>query len=301
MVLESILDRREALKHPFFMLIASVFICSVSLWASYLTFPKSSSILAIAFVTIALVPLFHSMFKSEEEKEAERPGFAALFIARHFNIVKVYAFFFIGMILAYAFWYSVVAPDVRGVMFEEQEFTLGQISGLRENLSGAFSISSGENPIGAFLVSGKTCGANPFCWFEIIFMNNLFVLLPMLFFSLAYGAGAVFLLGWNASVLGVLIGKDLVQYAASHGGVAALGIAANRALGLVPHGMFEALGYFCGAIAGGIIGVAISKKRHVKGEMNLIVKDVVVMVLYALGLLAIGGLIEAYAIAAAMA
>ncbi len=301
MVLESVLSTREALQHPFFMLAASVLICSVSLWVAYMMFPKSSSILAIAFVTIALVPLFHSMFKSEEEKEAERPGFAALFLTRHFSIVKVYAFFFIGMILAYAFWYSVVTPDVREVMFAEQEFTLGQISGLRTNLSGAFSISSGENPVGAFSVSAKTCGSNPFCWFEIIFANNIFILALMLFTSLAYGAGAVFLLGWNASVLGVLIGKDVVQYAASHGGVAALGIAANRALGLVPHGMFEALGYFVGAIAGGIIGVAISKKKHLKGEMGLIVKDVIVMVLYALGLLAIGGLIEAYVIAAAMA
>ncbi len=301
MVLEYVLDLKETLKHPFFMLIASILICSVSLWASYITFPKSASILAIAFVTIALVPLFHSMFKSEEEKEAERPGFAALFIARHFNIVKVYAFFFIGMILAYAFWYSVVTPDVRGVMFAAQESVLGQISVLRENLSGAFSISSEENITGAFSISATACGSNTFCWFEIIFMNNLFVLIPMLFFSIAYGAGAVFLLGWNASVLGVLIGKDIVQYSISHGGVAALGIATNKALGLVPHGMFEALGYFCGAIAGGIIGVAISKKRHIKGEMNLIVKDVIVMILYALGLLAIGGLIEAYVITAAIA
>ena len=94
MVLESLLTRTDALKHPFFMLITSVFICSVSLWAAYLSFPRSASMLAIAFVTIALVPLFHAIFVSEEEKEAERPGFAALFIARHFNIVKVYAFFF---------------------------------------------------------------------------------------------------------------------------------------------------------------------------------------------------------------
>jgi uncharacterized membrane protein SpoIIM required for sporulation len=132
-------------------------------------------------------------------------------------------------------------------------------------------------------------------------MNNAFnVMIPtMLVFSFVYGAGAVFFLGWNASVIGVLIGKDIVQYSATHGGLIALGVAANRALGLVPHGLFEALGYFVAATAGGIIGAAVSKKRHLKGETMLIAKDVAIMLLYAFGLIAIGALVEAYAIASA--
>ncbi len=290
MVLETILTRREALRHPFFMLATSAFVCSVSLWVAYWAFPKSASILAIAFVTIALMPLFHAIFKTEEEREAERPGFAALFLTRHFNVVKVYAFFFIGLILTYAFWYSVVSPETRALMFSEQEGTLMGINQLRASLTGNFSIQ------------GTVCGPNPFCWFNTIFVNNaFFVLMPALFFSFAYGAGAVFLLGWNASVLGVLIGKDIVQFAASHGGPTALYMAANRALGLVPHGIFESFGYFGGAIAGGIIGAAISKKKHLRGEMGTITRDVIVMLLYAFGLIAIGALIEAYVIASAIA
>jgi len=99
---------------------------------------------------------------------------------------------------------------------------------------------------------------------SIIFFNNaFFVMVPVLVFSFIYGAGAVFLIGWNASVLGVLIGKDIVGYAATHGGPTALYIASCRMLGLFPHGLFESLGYFAGAISGGIIGVAISKKRAI--------------------------------------
>jgi len=286
MVLEMLLTRKEVLRHPFFMLIVSSFICSVSIWVAYWSFPKSASILSIAFATIAFVPLFHAVFKSEEENEAERPGFAALFLARHFNVVKVYAFFFIGLILTYAFWYSFVQADVRQTMFLEQETALGGISQLRANLTGNFSMPA------------TPCGSQPVCWFNIIFVNNaFFVLLPAVFFSFVYGAGAVFLLGWNASVLGVLIGKDIVQYAATHGGPTALYIATNRALGLVPHGFFESMGYFVGAIAGGIIGAAISKKRHLRGEVGLITKDVIILILYAFGLIAIGAIIEAYLIA----
>lgn len=290
MVLEALLSWREALKHPFFMLIASSFICSVSLWAAFMSFPKSSSILAISFVTIALVPLFHRLFEEEEEKEAEKPGYAALFLARHFNIVKIYAFFFIGMIVTYAFWYSVVSSDVRPIMFAEQEATLGSIDNLRETLTGNFSMDV------------SACKQDALCWFEIIFVNNaFFVLIPALFFSFVYGAGAVFLIGWNASVLGVLIGKDVVGYAASHGGLTALLMATDRALGLVPHGMFESLGYFVGAIAGGIIGAAMSKKRHLRGELGTISKDVIVMLLIAFGLIVIGALIEAFAIVSSLA
>jgi hypothetical protein len=287
MELESLVTRKEALTHPFVILIISFFICTVSLWTAYLAFPRSASMLAIAFVTIALAPLFHMIFKSEEEQEAERPGYAALFLSRHFSIIKIYAFFFIGMILAYAFWYSVATPEASAAMFSEQETTLSGISQLKANLTGAFSLQQAK------------CGPDPFCWFEIIFTNNAFlVMVPTLLFSLVYGAGSVFLLGWNASVLGVLIGKDVVQYAASHGGLTALWMAANRALSIVPHGIFEALGYFVGAIAGGIIGAAVSKKRHLRGETMLIAKDVAIMVLYAFGLLAIGALIEAYVIVA---
>jgi len=286
MVLEALITQKEALRHPFFMLLASFFVCSISIWAAYLSFPKSASILTIAFVTIALVPLFHRMFKSEEEKEAEKPGYAALFLARHFNVVKVYAFFFIGLILAYAFWYSVVPAGIRPVMFAEQETALAGIEQLRESLTGNFAVPQG------------TCGSQAFCWFNVIFVNNaFFVMMPALFFSFAYGAGAVFLIGWNASVLGVLIGKNIVRYAATHGGITALWMAAKLTLGILPHGMLESLGYFLGAIAGGIIGAAVSKKRHLRGEMGTITKDVIVMILYALGLLAIGAIIEAYAIA----
>jgi hypothetical protein len=289
MVLESLLDRKEALHHPFVMLVISVIICSVSLWASYLTFPRSCSILAIAFITIAFMPLFRAIFENEEEQEAERPGYAALFIARHFNVIKVYAFLFLGLILTYAFWYSVVDIGVRNVMFAEQENTLKGIENLRETLTGAFSIKTGA------------CGTNTGCWFNVIFFNNsIFVLLPALFFSFVYGAGAVFLIGWNASVLGVLIGKDIVRYAATHGGVTALIVATERFLSLVPHGVFESLGYFTGALAGGIVGAAISKKKHLRGEMSTIAKDVFVMLLYAIGLLVLGALIEAYAIASAL-
>jgi len=50
------------------------------------------------------------------------------------------------------------------------------------------------------------------------------------------------------------------MYAASGSIVEGIGGGLFNALGLVPHGLFESLGYFLGAISGGIIGAAISRK-----------------------------------------
>ncbi|MBN2067454.1 MAG: stage II sporulation protein M [Candidatus Diapherotrites archaeon] len=288
MVLESLFTSRDVLKHPLFMLFISIVVGSASLWIAYFTFPGSSSILAIAFVTTGLVPIMHAVFAREEEREAARPGFAASFLARHFKVIEVYAWFFVGLVLTYAFWYAAMPLDTRQVLFSEQEKTLASIGSLRENLSGNAVI-----PITA-------CGREPWCWFNVIFLNNSSVLLASVLLSFVYGAGAVFLIGWNASVLGVLLGKDLIAFAGSGGILAGLGAAAKKSLGLLPHGIPEWLGYFVGAIAGGVISAAVSKRKWHRHEIRTISMDVSVMLFYAVALLFLGALIEAIVIAAAL-
>ena len=68
-------------------------------------------------------------------------------------------------------------------------------------------------------------------------------------------------------------------------------------LSLAPHGIPEAMGYFIGAIAGGIISVAVSKRITMKGELKTIFKDAAILIAIALILLFIGSWIEASAIA----
>jgi len=294
MVLESLFANKEIRRHPLFVLFMAGLVGSVSLWVAYYSFPGSASVLAVSFVTIAFVPLMHHIFRAEEEREAERPGYAALFIARHFSVLKVYAFLFVGLILTYAFWYAVIPEPQRALMFAEQDKTLGSIGRLRETLTGD---SGALNQItGNLAKPAPACGKNPFCWFDIIFFNNAFVLLLAVAFSFIYGAGVVFLIGWNASVIGVLIGKDIVQSAATSSLPEAFAGGLYNALGLVPHGFFESLGYFLGAISGGIIGAAISRKKHLRGEFGNIAKDAAIMLIYAMGALLLGAIIEAYVI-----
>lgn len=294
MVLESIISANSVRRHPLFMLFLAVLMSTAGIWVSWQFYPAYSSLLSIAFITIALTPIMHSFLEYEETIEAKKPGFFMSFIARHFNLLQAYAWFFLGLIISYAFWYAVLPIDVRDNVFAEQERTFEQIGKLKEGLSG---MASG---------TGYTaCGNNAACWFETIFANNAKVMVLAIVFSFVFGAGAIFLIGWNASIIGTVIGKDIIALGASYAhyglfnGVLAFFHGLFNAIGLVPHGIFEACGYFIAAIAGGIIGVLLTKRHLYKHEFGTITKDAAILVIIAFALVAIGALIEAQIIAAA--
>ncbi|MBU1988628.1 MAG: stage II sporulation protein M, partial [Nanoarchaeota archaeon] len=110
----------------------------------------------------------------------------------------------------------------------------------------------------------------------LIFTNNMYVLLFTLVFSLIFGAGVIFILAWNASVIGAAIGI-FTDYK-----LAALPIGILR---FFLHGIFEIGSYFIIALAGGMVSVAII--RHETGtekfwevlqdSLNLIIVSVVIL------------------------
>jgi hypothetical protein len=285
MVLESIIKPKLARKHPIVIFLITILIASVSLWLSYLAFPTSASILALAFLTIALMPLIHRIFIEEEEAEIMFKSSSTSFIGRHFGLIKIYSFFFIGLIIAYSFWYVALPENARHMVFEEQENTLEKIDVLRTQITGKITVKS-------------NCQKNFECIFETIFFNNLIVLILAIIFSFMYGAGALFLIGWNASIIAVVIGRDalmLIENYLNFGFLAVITAFLHslyNSIGLLPHGLPEVLGYFIGAIAGGIISVAIMKKKISENELKIISKDVIFLIVIAIALLFIGALIE---------
>ncbi len=288
MVLESIISGKQARKHPLVMMFLAALLASIGIWTSYYTFPSSASILSIGFVTIGIVPILYTIFILEEAEEASKGGFWPSFIARHFDLMKIYAWFFIGLILAYSLWYVVLPSDIRNTVFEEQNSVIDSIGNLKNNLTG--------NITGSDLV----CGKNTFCWFDVILKNNLRVLFLAVMLSIVYGVGAMFLIAWNASVIGAVIGKDaLIMVAESYSSfgplayVFAYGHGLFKAIGLIPHGIFEIGGYFVGAIAGAIISIVVTKGHYRKHELSQIGKDTIGLIFLALLLLVIGALIEA--------
>jgi uncharacterized membrane protein SpoIIM required for sporulation len=138
--------------------------------------------------------------------------------------------------------------------------------------------------------------------FNCIFGNNSFVLGLAVLFSFAYGAGAIFLIAWNASVIGVIIGTDMLALYSSYAGLGVLGLVLAylhglvNAIGFLPHGIFELSAYFIGSIAGGIISVALTRKKYGAKDFELIAKDTLILLFLAYFLLFIGAMIEADAL-----
>jgi uncharacterized membrane protein SpoIIM required for sporulation len=118
-------------------------------------------------------------------------------------------------------------------------------------------------------------------------------------FSLIFGAGAIYIIAWNATILGVLIAK-IAETPAAYGSITVVqgnGFANLMAalpftlLRILPHGIFEFGGYFLGAIAGGILSVAIIQETLLKDKQHVFYDSLVYLGLGALCIL-VGSVVE---------
>lgn len=291
MVLESLFEGESVVKHPLSALFLGFVFSSVSIWIAFFSFPASASILAIAFITIAAVPMIHYVFVTEEEEAVKARGRKQSFIARNFDLIKIYAWFSIGVIASYAIWFLLLPGEqtqicfegdkcisipTRGTVFKDQGVALARISTL--------STESQESVARATQKGGGICGKSFWCWFNVIFSNNSSLMLLAVLLSFLFGAGALFLITWNASIVGILIGQNAL--AENH----------FTFLGLLPHGMPEFAGYFMGAISGGLISVALSKKKYFPREFEIVAKDSFILLIIALFSLLVGAVVEAFAL-----
>ncbi len=301
MVLESIFSAELIRKKPYIMILEAIIVSSIALWVSYYFFPTSSSLIHIAFLVIASMPVLHNVFLVEEDEEAENPKNPVGFLSRHFDLIAIYAWLFIGLIISYSFWHFFLPSQTesfcfsegicikipeREIVFMEQEKVLKEIDNLRTSLTGNAVLAT-EQQDKTFLKA-----------FNQIFPTNLMVLLLAILFSFIYGAGALYLIAWNASVLAVKISQNAIILLEKTGD-ASLSYLTGLfyGIGFLPHGVFEITAFFVGAIAGGIISVAITKKTYRKNEFQTIAKDALVITIMAVFLIFIAAVIESYLIA----
>lgn len=309
MVLELLFRAGQVELHPIYTLFDAIILSSASLLIAYYTFPESASVLAIALLTLGAMPLMHQLYLFEERKEVERPGPSASFIARHFALIKIFAWFFIGLIISYSTWFAFLPAQEqfvsiagmqlslpgRELLFKQQIDSFRQIEGLREQIKGQGLAT--ETKTQSFCT-----GRDFWSVFNCIFSNNSFVLGLAVLFSFAYGAGAIFLIAWNASVIGVIVGMDMLALYSSYAGFGVIGLlfayvhGLVNAIGFLPHGSFELTAYFIGSIAGGIISVTLTKKKYSAKEFEMIAKDTLILLFLAYFLLFLGAMIEADAL-----
>ena len=294
MVLETLYDILRSEKHPLTLTIMAFIVTTVAMLLAYNSFAEATSVSTLLFITLGFMPIIHRIFISEEEKDIDEKDVPFAFIATHFDVVRAYGWIFVGMVIAFSFW-AVVLPDssekcsgtigcmlpTKGLVFSEQKKVHFAITG---------KITDGFAATGNFIGEGQCFGAGKSferC-FMLIFKNNFGVMARAIVFSFLWGAGAIELLAWNASVIGFFIGSEITEKSFSAG--------LSRAIGYLPHGMPEVMAYFIAAIAGGIIHAAISKKVFRHFELRTVLIDVALLCLLATITLFIAALIETAAI-----
>ena len=289
MVLESILTPQEVEKQPLDMFLLGFLVASLSLWLAYYIFPDGASSWFLFLTTLAVVPLMLRLMRIEEGKE-EKLTKESLW-QRHDEIIFVYLFLFFGMVVAFSFWFTILPNGITNIMFKDQVAELSRLQGLRASLTGA-AAASGMAAVSGAIVSKATL-------LKIIMVNNLRLLFLFVLFSFIFGTGAILLLTWNAAVVGVAVG-DLIK-----GTIVATASLFNKTtvyfktlpisiLGFFLHGIFEILGYFIGAIAGGILSVAIVRKHYDSPHFKRVALDIIILLAISIALIVAGAYIEVY-------
>jgi uncharacterized membrane protein SpoIIM required for sporulation len=137
--------------------------------------------------------------------------------------------------------------------------------------------------------------------FQVIFFNNIKVLVFAILFSFVFGAGAIFVLTWNAYVIGTAIGNFIRGSLSLYSELIGFDKIGKYfhviTIGLLQyslHGIPEILGYFTAALAGGIISVAVIKHDLGTAKFEHIVLDSADLLLLSIGLLFVAALLEVF-------
>ncbi len=275
MVFESLLDPQMAESHPFRMFLIGFFYASVGVVLSMWIFRQWMSLVMVFLTVLASVPLFYNTLKFEEAKDKEILDERRL-LKQHGKALFFMMMVFIGFVIGFAFWYLVLPEPTIQTAFEAQTATISSI-----------------NPATGKVISIET--------FMKIFSHNMSVLFFCVFFAFFYGAGAIFILAWNASVIGVAIGNFVRRGLAdilTKMGFLSLGsylqVFSLSLLRYMTHGIFEILAYFIAGLAGGIISVAVIRHDFASKDFNHIIADSLDLLIIAIIVLFVAALVEVY-------
>jgi len=219
-----------------------------------------AGLFAVMFTIIPSIYLFTTVIKNEEAiEEREIRILNERYIwRRHWNDLIFMMSYFFGVAMAFAFWSFILSDDLFFLQIHK-------INEIRTSITGyALVEESFEN-------------------FRKIFFNNLSVFLFAFVFSLLFGTGAVFIIAWNASVLGVFIGK--LSRSIFHIPIVTLNF--------LPHGLPEIMGYLCAGLAGSLLSAAIIRGHNI----NIITKiaiDCLLVVIFGIFLIVSAAFIEVY-------
>ncbi len=289
-MLETLLNPRKAKRRPWEMLIVGALYAAISLFLvdflflKNFVFEKYVSMLIVCFTVIFSIPFFFYMIKNEGEKDTRIKSEKRL-LKEHGKALAALCFLFLGYVIAFSVLFIVLPKETTDLNFKAQIETYCSINS-RYNVEQCIENAVADKYLGEAVAMKQTVNIKEgMSRVSIILSNNFYVLLFSLLFSFLFGAGAIFILVWNASVI------------ASAVGIFARGSLANVPLGFgkyLLHGLPEIASYFIVALAGGIIGSALIKHEFGRERFWHILQDSLDLIILALVVLIISAFMEVF-------
>ena len=279
-MLESMINPKRAEKGPWKMLFIGLLYGSLSLILVHFLFKgdsvlsKFSGLIVVLFCVMFSLPFIYFIIRNEEREDEEIEGFWGVW-KTHSDAIYAFMWLFLGLIIAFSFW-NVILQDPNLLNAQIETYcginSPGSVADCIAKYSFTSKIISSSNSVSTSRLTS-------------IIGNNFGVLILTLIFSLIFGAGAIFVLAWNASVISAAIGvftkydlKDIP-----------FGL-----LRYMVHGFPEIAAYFITALAGGMFGVGVA--RHGVGDKKFtkVMIHVGILLLIAVATLIIAALMEVY-------
>lgn len=278
-MIESIINPKKIERGPIKMFFIGAIFATLSLLLVHLFFSSDSvlsqysGMIVVTFCVMFSFPYIYYLIKQEEKEDEQVGGFLGVWRI-HKDAIFAFMWLFLGFIVAFS---------ASNIILQNSDLFNAQVETYCMINSPGNVEACVENSL--FDSSKLTGAATKQLRLISIIENNVYVMIFTLIFSLIFGAGAIFILAWNASVIASAIGI-FTKYKLTQ---LPLGI-----LRYMIHGIPEIAAYFVTALAGGIIGTAIIRKQMNKEKMIKVFENCIILLFIGLALLIIGALIEVY-------
>ncbi len=236
---------------------------------------KFSGMIVVTFCVMFSLPYIYYIIKREEVEDEAVEGFFSVWRA-HKDAIYAFMWLFLGFVVAFSLL-NIVLQDSNLFNAQIETYCIINNPGNIEDCVSRYSITGD-----AIEITGDSTNIGRFL---SILENNVYVMIFTLIFSLIFGAGAIFVLAWNASVIAAAIGI-FTKYQIS-------GIPLGITRYMI-HGFPEIAAYFITALAGGIFGVGVIRNGIKNKKFLRLVENVVILLFIALIILVIAAVIEVY-------
>ena len=276
-MLESMFNPRRLEKGPWKMFFIGILYASLSLilvkwfFSADAVLSQYSGLIVVTFCVMFAIPFMYFIIREEEAEDEEVFGLFSVWKI-HKDAIYAFLWLFFGFIVAFAFWYMILQDST---LFNAQLETYCAIN----------SPGSIDACVSQYDFSKPTGAATRELRFMSIIENNVYVMIFTLIFSLIFGAGAIFVLAWNASVISAAISIFAGQ------NIADIPLGITR---YMIHGFPEIAAYFITALAGGIFGVGVIRNGIKSPRFVHVVENTAILLFVALVILILAAAIEVY-------